>query len=118
MRKMFPLSLWSLNPCCAGRCSSTTSKVAQRFTLIVSILVVLDDALVHEERQQNIKTVLVSILVVLDDALVHLETGYLQNTHLRLNPCCAGRCSSTPEPEMVLSAFKNVSQSLLCWTML
>ena len=41
--------------------------------MIVSILVVLDDALVHEERQQNIKTVLVSILVVLDDALVLLS---------------------------------------------
>ena len=36
----------SLNPCCAGRCSSTTAKVKAKAYLGVLILVVLDDALV------------------------------------------------------------------------
>ena len=40
-----------LNPCCAGRCSSTIEKHACNiFTNIVSILVVLDDALVQRNR--------------------------------------------------------------------
>ena len=39
---------------------------------------------------------MVSILVVLDDALVQLYGKYFEtNSEKCLNPCCAGRCSST-----------------------
>ena len=42
----------SLNPCCAGRCSSTVLKMARlSSTRLVSILVVLDDALVLEKQR-------------------------------------------------------------------
>ena len=62
----------------------------------VSILVVLDDALV----QGNIVAVtlpkgIVSILVVLDDALVQMKMEMRIKQNNSLNPCCAGRCSST-----------------------
>ena len=62
----------------------------------VSILVVLDDALV----QGNIVAVtlpkgIVSILVVLDDALVPFVIKLRWRMKISLNPCCAGRCSST-----------------------
>ena len=60
-----------LNPYCAGRCSSTENgnedKAKQHY---VSILVVLDDALVLFETATMMQYYLVSILVVLDDALV------------------------------------------------
>ena len=62
----------SLNPCCAGRCSST-----EKTTIF---------CLTMEE---------VSILVVLDDALVQNENGNEEKANNSLNPCCAGRCSST-----------------------
>ena len=62
----------------------------------------LDDALVHEERQQNIKTVLVSILVMLDDALVQSLKQLRRLLKMSLNPCYAGRCSSTRETETIL----------------
>ena len=62
---------------------------------IVSILVVLDDALVLPgENIEKHACNIVSILVVLDDALVHkLLLDEIQAEGL--NPCCAGRCSST-----------------------
>ena len=70
--------------------------------LSVSILVVLDDALVqvHQLYLREIKTV--SILVVLDDALVLTFYKYLEPYNPSLNPCCAGRCSSTRERETIL----------------
>ena len=43
----------------------------------------------------------VSILVVLDDALV-LLLSTLCVILMSLNPCCAGRCSSTRETETIL----------------
>ena len=68
----------------------------------VSILVVLDDALVHALEDKLYRRLSVSILVVLDDALV-LNLGLLLALHhIRLNPCCAGRCSSTRERETIL----------------
>ena len=109
----------SLNPCCAGRCSSTVHLLDWMSKEVeVSILVVLDDALVPVkagkkqlpnerlnpccagrcsstcERKKLDKSEYVSILVVLDDALVRFVLGEtIQLTGL--NPCCAGRCSST-----------------------
>ena len=61
--------------------------------LIVSILIVLDDALVHLKiKTTHLEVYLVSILIVLDDALVlKMEMRIKQIT---------------------------LSQSLLCWTML
>ena len=83
----------------------------------VSILVVLDDALVLPgENIEKHACNIVSILVVLDDALVHkLLLDEIQAEGL--NPCCAGRCSSTKMMAIIKAANK-VSQSLLCWTML
>ena len=70
---------------------------------MVSILVVLDDALVHcfhctvSDSESH-----VSILVVLDDALVQ-DKAKQHNKQLNgLNPCCAGRCSSTRKIETIL----------------
>ena len=58
----------------------------------------------------------VLILVVLDDALV--QVSWSSSSHIcSLNPCCAGRCSSTLTPNFLQVYFKE-SQSLLCWTML
>ena len=44
----------------------------------------------------------VSILVVLDDALVPNICWAKAVRNSRLNPCCAGRCSSTRETETIL----------------
>ena len=61
----------SLNPCCAGRCSSTSCSTEQDSRMAaVSILVVLDDALVPVHSTYDHMYISVSILVVLDDALV------------------------------------------------
>ena len=54
----------------------------------------LDDALVHYEEVVVPIVCEVSILVVLDDALVLRQTKLII-TFTCLNPCCAGRCSST-----------------------
>ena len=70
-------------------------RIGKTVSSVVLILVVLDDALVqyfliflwtYSAR--------VLILVVLDDALVLLETLVMTKPY-SLNPCCAGRCSST-----------------------
>ena len=63
----------------------------------VSILVMLDDALVRILLYLLISNICsVSILVMLDDALVLILTILSDGTdNLRLNPCYAGRCSST-----------------------
>ena len=84
--------LLSLNPCCAGRCPSTRPRKVKTLICEVSILVVLDDALVRSVQVFLQKMWRVSILVVLDDALVHYQA---------------------------LSDYviKHKSQSLLCWTM-
>ena len=87
---------YSLNPCYAGRCSSTATTSVNPFdVLAVSILVMLDDALVLFGFILNgmIHLINVSILVMLDDALVHVTQLAAKCTCLR-------------------------SQSLLCWTML
>ena len=89
---------------------------------MVSILVVLDDALVHLSHAVLLQLISVSILVVLDDALVRDNGEHMLIMHEQvsilvvlddalvpcirsnnvllclwrsLNPCCAGRCSST-----------------------
>ena len=84
----------SLNPCYAGRCSSTLiSEVLMLDVYGVSILVMLDDALVRILLYLLISNICsVSILVMLDDALVH----YVER----------------------LWKWSHESQSLLCWTML
>ena len=61
----------------------------------VSILVVLDDALVHALEHKLYRRLSVSILVVLDDALVLIRKLHHKDMSAGLNPCCAGRCSST-----------------------
>ena len=61
----------SLNPCYAGRCSSTLiSEVLMLDVYGVSILVMLDDALVRISIDGFTGAGEVSILVMLDDALV------------------------------------------------
>ena len=70
--------------------------------LKVSILVVLDDALVQSCILRKMPTWCVSILVVLDDALVPCIPLGMRYYVKRLNPCCAGRCSSTRETETIL----------------
>ena len=106
----------------------------------VSILVVLDDALVLTNNL-NIKVMStkVSILVVLDDALVQAYSSSSRSRVHGLNPCCAGRCPSTDPDcpchldtlvsilvvldDALVQAIKEIthgyveSQSLLCWTM-
>ena len=76
-----------LNPYCAGRCSSTENgnedKAKQHY---VSILVVLDDALVLNRILMNTK-----------------------NYQGSLNPCCAGRCSSTGSSELISEYVEYVS---------
>ena len=70
---------------------------------MVSILVVLDDALVLRRKHMHQEQQCVSILVVLDDALVPtLIIGDKNMKANSLNPCCAGRCSSTRETETIL----------------
>ena len=66
----------------------------------VSILVVLDDALVLILIIQRIYRLFVSILVVLDDALVLIDKALFKYDLVGLNPCCAGRCSSTDTKEL------------------
>ena len=61
----------------------------------------LDDALVPNPDNWDFKPTVVSILVVLDDALVHSLLTLVLVT-MGLNPCCAGRCSSTRETETIL----------------
>ena len=77
----------------------------------------LDDALVLVKFDVKDNEGKVSILVVLDDALVRICFCMLYFMYIGLNPCCAGRCSSTPKPYTWLSPSE-LSQSLLCWTML
>ena len=102
-----PLGRCSLNPCCAGRCSSTsTDQNWYRRDDRVSILVVLDDALVQELGiRGRVSKWTVSILVVLDDALVRYRRYLSLTGPNRLNPCCAGRCSSTTLSMLVLSLW-------------
>ena len=70
-KKLKDYENFSLNPCCAGRCSSTDCGIDDNWLdVMVSILVVLDDALVPLQIKNNLNSSGVSILVVLDDALV------------------------------------------------
>ena len=64
--------------------------------LPVLILVVVDDGLVRVNlRVQNVRTFAVLILVVVDDGLVPSD-GVSYHTRLNsLNPCCSGRWSRT-----------------------
>ena len=92
-----------LNPCCDGRCSSTTiSSIEEGFEVGVSILVVMDDALVLTEEEIKAVVQAVSILVVMDDALVPNDATVGVGESIGLNPCCDGRCSSTRETETIL----------------
>ncbi len=55
-----------------------------------------DDALVLMKISVGKNGTVVSILVVLDVALVHIEfQNEMNRLSKSLNPCCAGRCSST-----------------------
>ena len=92
----------SLNPYCAGRCSSTGTPPSINGSRCVSILIVLDDALVLMHEQGERKNTIVSILIVLDDALVLMAITCLSCMSRGLNPYCAGRCSSTRETETIL----------------
>ena len=58
-------------------------------------LIVVDDALVRRLQGWCTRHLKVSILVVLDDALVQVVTVSRTLPPDCLNPCCAGRCSST-----------------------
>ena len=55
----------------------------------------LDDALVLSKYRLDKKNVIVSILIVLDDALVQVQAKCRFQAAESLNPYCAGRCSST-----------------------
>ena len=62
-----------LNPCCNGRCTRTLHcRFCRIFTQHVLILVVMEDALVHETVGK-----------------------FLIKSDCRLNPCCNGRCTRT-----------------------
>ena len=63
----------------------------------------LDDALVPAVGGVLRSVPEVSILVVLDDALVLMKITVKNGGALaRLNPCCAGRCPSTRKTETIL----------------
>ena len=63
---------------------------------IVLILVVMEDALVQEERVSvQAEKSWVLILVVMEDALVQAMTELVCLLIKRLNPCCNGRCART-----------------------
>ena len=69
----------------------------------------LDDALVQCERFGKYENCAVSILVVLDDALVLKNGGAFALRQVCLNPCCAGRCSSTDMLSRSKEALETVS---------
>ena len=108
-----------LNPCCGGRCSSTPNilgitnpfgvliLVVVEDVLVLSqavvvpsqygvlILVVVEDVLVLVSFPDSVELTTVLILVVVEDVLVLSRTSEKTASHMRLNPCCGGRCSST-----------------------
>ena len=110
---------FSLNPCCNGRCSlSTTNKALPAYVAEVLILVVMEDTLRdfysfaeskksyslnpccngryspsahrHVGRANEGK---VLILVVMEDTLRESGGTHVYNKHGSLNPCCNGRYS-------------------------
>ena len=62
----------------------------------------LDDALVLFTYAMDHRSNNVSILVMLDDALVQTYIPLANDATVGLNPCYAGRCSSTRETETIL----------------
>ena len=96
------LGIRGLNPCCAGRCSSTLYLLNTMLAIHVSILVVLDDALV---RGCSWVTITISLCLnpccagrCSSTSIPMLVAQHQQS----LNPCCAGRCSSTRKIETIL----------------
>ena len=71
----------SLNPCCGGRCSSTSSGLSK------------------------VNAMLVLILVVVEDVLVRMELGMKLSSAMSLNPCCGGRCSSTVKLQLLMLVY-------------
>ena len=61
----------------------------------VLILVVVEDVLVLVSFPDSVELTTVLILVVVEDVLVLSRTSEKTASHMRLNPCCGGRCSST-----------------------
>ena len=61
----------------------------------VLILVVMEDALVHEQFHSYGVCLQVLILVVMEDALVPQLRGMFARMQKCLNPCCNGRCTRT-----------------------
>ena len=84
-----------LNPCCGGRCSSTPNILGITNPFGVLILVVVEDVLVLVSFPDSVELTTVLILVVVEDVLVLSRTSEKTASHMRLNPCCGGRCSST-----------------------
>ena len=92
----FTCKFFCLNPCCAGRCSSTRASL---------ILLFISDCLnpccagrcssTSSAAYNTMQRLVVSILVVMDDALVPVIDNPNFKDILGLNPCCDGRCSST-----------------------
>ena len=100
-----------LNPYCAGRCSSTENgnedKAKQHY---VSILVVLDDALVLNRILMNTKNYQGSLNPCCAGRCS--STWWSKTLYKRswcLNPCCAGRCSSTGSSELISEYVEYVS---------
>ena len=56
----------------------------------VLILVVMDDALVHDKVSGKVSKLGVLILVVMDDALVQSKKVVINGIFKGLNPCCNG----------------------------
>ena len=105
------LAMACLNPYCAGRCSSTENgnedKAKQHY---VSILVVLDDALVLNRILMNTKNYQGSLNPCCAGRCS--STWWSKTLYKRswcLNPCCAGRCSSTGSSELISEYVEYVS---------
>ena len=76
----------------------------------VLILVVVEDVLVPKKvyRQRHAEAKAVLILVVVEDVLVLFSLLSHNFLTLSLNPCCGGRCSSTPQPNVAQPAPQQV----------
>ncbi len=69
-----------LNPCCGGRCSSTCYRYDYLAkSVIVLILVVVEDVLVLVNGGEKEARMVVLILVVVEDVLVHALTARARN---------------------------------------
>ena len=91
-----------LNPCCGGRCSSTSyyNRTWESFQCLNPCCGGRCSSTDFEEAGASVgKTVL--ILVVVEDVLVLVRQRIKGNGDWCLNPCCSGRCSSTVQKQLV-----------------